>query len=55
MSVKEYFIKIMNRLDYLIDYLVKEDNLYSELEIPETEQKNATFSVPCATFVSQSL
>jgi len=26
----------MNRLDYLIDYLVKEDNRYSELEIPES-------------------
>jgi len=27
---------IMNRLDYLIDYLVKEDSRYSELEIPES-------------------
>jgi len=28
----------MNRLDFLIDYLIKEDPQYSEMEIPETEQ-----------------
>ena len=34
----------MNRLDYLIDYLVKEDNRYSELEIPESiEEKRDLF------------
>ncbi len=29
----------MNRLEYLIDYLLKEDSRYSEMEIPETEQE----------------
>ena len=29
----------MNRLDFLIDYLIKEDTQYSELQIPETEQE----------------
>lgn len=34
----------MNRLDYLIDYLVKEDSRYSELEIPESmEEKRDLF------------
>lgn len=34
----------MNRLDYLIDYLVKEDSRYSELEIPESiEEKRELF------------
>jgi O-acetyl-ADP-ribose deacetylase (regulator of RNase III) len=34
----------MNRLDYLIDYLVKEDGRYSELEIPESmEEKRDLF------------
>ena len=28
----------MNRLDFLIDYLIKEDPQYSEMEIPTTEQ-----------------
>ena len=28
----------MNRLDYLIQYLINEDPQYSELQIPETEQ-----------------
>ena len=28
----------MNRLDFLIDYLIKEDPQYSEMEIPMTEQ-----------------
>ena len=28
----------MNRLDFLIDYLIKEDLQYSEMEIPTTEQ-----------------
>ena len=28
----------MNRLDFLIDYLIKENPQYSEMEIPETEQ-----------------
>ena len=36
----QYFKKmIMNRLDFLIDYLIKEDTQYSELQIPETEQE----------------
>ena len=30
---------IMNRLDFLIDYLIKECPQYSEMEIPETEQE----------------
>ena len=29
----------MNRLDFLIDCLIKEDSQYSELQIPETEQE----------------
>ena len=29
----------MNRLDYLINYLVKEDSRYSELELPESIEK----------------
>ena len=29
----------MNRLDFLIDYLIKEDPQYSELEIPNTERE----------------
>ena len=29
---------IMNRLDFLIDYLIKEDPRYSEMQISETEQ-----------------
>ena len=29
----------MNRLDFLINYLIKEDPQYSEMEIPETEQE----------------
>lgn len=29
---------IMNRLDYLIEYLLKENPEYSAIEIPETEQ-----------------
>ena len=29
----------MNRLDFLIDYLIKEYPQYSEMEIPETEQE----------------
>ena len=29
----------MNRLDYLIEYLLKENPEYSELQIPETEQE----------------
>jgi O-acetyl-ADP-ribose deacetylase (regulator of RNase III) len=29
----------MNRLDYLIDYLIKEDSRYSELEIPESNEE----------------
>lgn len=34
----------MNRLDYLIDFLVKEDSRYSELEIPESiEEKRDLF------------
>ena len=34
----------MNRLDYLINYLVKEDSRYSELEIPESiEEKRDLF------------
>ena len=34
----------MNRLDYLIGYLVKEDNRYSELEIPKSiEEKRDLF------------
>ena len=34
----------MNRLDYLIDYLVKEDSRYSELKIPESiEEKRDLF------------
>ena len=34
----------MNRLDFLIDYLVKEDSRYSELEIPESiEEKRDLF------------
>ena len=34
----------MNRLDYLIDYLVKEDSRYSELELPESiEEKRDLF------------
>ena len=34
----------MNRLDYLIDYLIKEDSRYSELEIPESmEEKRDLF------------
>jgi hypothetical protein len=34
----------MNRLDYLIDYLIKEDSRYSELEIPESiEDKRDLF------------
>ena len=28
----------MNRLDYLIQFLINEDPQYSELQIPETEQ-----------------
>ena len=35
---------IMNRLDYLIDYLIKEDSRYSELEIPKSmEEKRDLF------------
>lgn len=34
----------MNRLDYLIDYLIKEDSRYSELKIPESiEEKRDLF------------
>jgi O-acetyl-ADP-ribose deacetylase (regulator of RNase III) len=34
----------MNRLDYLIDYLIKENDRYSELEIPESmEEKRDLF------------
>ncbi len=29
----------MNRLEYLIDYLLKEDSRYSEMKIPEAEQE----------------
>ena len=38
----------MNRLDFLIDYLIKEDTQYSEMEIPTTEQgKRDLFRALC--------
>ena len=39
---------IMNRLDYLIEYLLKENPEYSSIEIPETEQgKRDLFRALC--------
>lgn len=44
----------MSRLETLIDYLLKEDPQYSEMEIPSDLQGKRDLFVPCATCVGRN-